>query len=65
MASSVAAFNARDLGADQRGAVFEVLRAILRPDLKLSVVGGQSLEMLLPARQREQSRSRRPAPSAP
>ena len=33
---------------DQRGAVLEVLRAILRPDLELAVVGGQSLEMLLP-----------------
>ena len=43
-----AAFNTRYLGADQGGAVFEVLRAILRIDLKLSVVGGQSLDMPLP-----------------
>ena len=43
----LAAFQAGDLGADQRGAVLEVLRAILRPDLELSVVGGQSLQMLL------------------
>ena len=28
-----AAFDAGDLGADQCGAVFEVLRAVLRPDL--------------------------------
>src|SRR6516162_11162161 len=43
----LAAFNACDLGADQRCAVLEVLRTILRPDLELSVVGRQSLEMLL------------------
>ena len=43
----LAAFDARDLRADQRGAVFEILRAVLRPDFELSVVGGQRLEMLL------------------
>ena len=44
----LAAFDACDLRADQRGAVLEILRAVLRPDLELPVVGGQSLEMLLP-----------------
>ena len=43
----LAAFDACDLGADQRGAVLEILRAILRPDFELPVVSGQSLEMLL------------------
>ena len=43
----LAAFEARDLGADQRGAVLEILRAILRPHLELAVVGGQRLDMLL------------------
>ena len=42
----LAAFEARDLRADQRGAVREILRAVLRPDLELSVVGGQRLDML-------------------
>ena len=42
----LAALNACDLGAYQRGAVFEILRAILRPYFELSVVSGQSLEML-------------------
>ena len=56
----LAAFDPRDLRADQRGAVLEVLRAILRPDLELSVVGGQSLEMLLAlARQLRDRRTRR------
>ena len=41
----LAALQAGDLGADQRGSVLEVLRAILRVDLKLSVMGGQSLQM--------------------
>ena len=43
----LAAFDACDLCAYQRGAVFEILRAILRPYFELSVVSGQSLEMLL------------------
>ena len=30
---------------DQRGAVLEILRAVLRPDFKLPVVSGQSLDM--------------------
>ncbi len=44
----LAAFQAGDLGADQRGAVLEVLRAILRPDLKLPVVRSNSVQVLLP-----------------
>ena len=43
----LAAFDACDLRAHQRGAVFEILRAILRPYFELSVVSGQSLDMLL------------------
>ena len=46
----LAAFDACDLRADQRGAVFEILRAILGPYLELSVVSCQCLEMLLSAR---------------
>src|ERR1700745_3189653 len=41
-----AAFDPGDLGADQRGAIFEILRAIFCPYFQLSVVRGQSLEML-------------------
>ena len=41
------AFDACYLRADQRGAVVEILRAIRRPYFELSVVGGQSLDMLL------------------
>src|SRR6266436_3900667 len=40
------AFDPSNLGADQRGAGFEILRAILRPYFELPVVGGQSLDML-------------------
>src|SRR6516164_7075172 len=43
----LAALDASDLGAHQGGAVLEILRAILRPDFELSMMGGQSLEMLL------------------
>ena len=42
------AFDTRDLCADQRSAVFEILRTIHCPDLELPVVSGQSLQMLLP-----------------
>jgi hypothetical protein len=42
----LATFDVRDLGADQRSAVLEILRAICRPDLELSVVRDQSLDML-------------------
>ncbi len=48
----LAAFDARDLGADQRGAVREVLRAVLGPHLELAVVGGQGLEVLGSLRRR-------------
>src|SRR5258707_2321633 len=37
------AFDPRYLGADQRGAIFEVLRAIVRPGLELFVMRRQSL----------------------
>src|ERR1700731_3323014 len=43
----LAALDACYLRAYQRGAVFEILRAILRPYFELSVVCGQSLDMLL------------------
>jgi hypothetical protein len=36
----LAAFDARDLGADERGAVSKVLRADVGPLLELAVVGG-------------------------
>ena len=39
----VAVVQASDLGADQRGAVREILRAVLSPDLELPVVRGQGL----------------------
>jgi hypothetical protein len=42
----VPAFDACGLGAYQRNTVLEIFRAILRPYFELSVVGGQSLEML-------------------
>ena len=43
----LAALDPRDLGADQRGAVLEILRAILRPDLQLPVMRSDSVEVLL------------------
>src|ERR1700736_937031 len=43
---NVAAVDASNLGADQRGAVLEIVRAIRRPEFKLSVVRDQSLDML-------------------
>ena len=42
-----AALDASDFGADHRGAVFEVLGAMPRPELELSVVSGQRVDMLL------------------
>src|SRR6185436_8937114 len=42
----LAAFNPGDLGADQRGAVREVFRAVLGPLLELAMVGSQGLKML-------------------
>src|SRR5260370_40024723 len=41
-----AAFDPGDLRPDQRGAILEVPRANCRPDLELSVVSDQSLDML-------------------
>jgi hypothetical protein len=43
-----ATFDARHLRADQRGPVFKVLRAPLRPYCQLSVVSGQGLQVLMP-----------------
>ena len=42
---SLAALDASKLGAHQGGAVLEILRAVLSPDFKLSVVSDQSLDM--------------------
>ena len=39
----VPAFDPRDLGADERGAVLEIVRAIVRPGLELFVMRRQSL----------------------
>src|SRR5712672_2407537 len=41
------AFEASNLGADQRGAVLEIVQAILCPDFELSVMGSQSRDVLL------------------
>src|SRR5262249_37775684 len=43
----IATFDPGNFGVNQCGAVFEVLRAILRPDVELSLMKGQSLQMLL------------------
>ena len=43
---SIAAVDTSNLGTDQCGAVFEIVRAIRRPYFELPVVGGQSLDML-------------------
>ena len=42
------AFDAGDLGADQRHAVREILRAILRPEIDLLMVGGECFQILGP-----------------
>src|SRR5690349_17773817 len=42
-----AALNARNLRTDQRGAVREIIRTIFCPYFQLSLVRGQSLEMLM------------------
>ncbi len=42
------ALDARDLGADERRAVAEVLRAVLRPHLELLAVGDERAEVLGP-----------------
>src|SRR4029077_3653949 len=39
----IAAVNARDLGANELGAVFEVFRTVLGPLLELAMVGSQCL----------------------
>ena len=44
----LAAFDAGNLGADQRGAVLEILRAIRRPELELLVMAATASHMLLP-----------------
>ena len=41
----IAALDARNLRAHQRGAVLEMLRATLRPDLQLPMMGSQSVEV--------------------
>ena len=38
-------FDARDLSADQRRAVAEVLGTVLRPDFELAMVGRQSFQV--------------------
>src|SRR6202043_4111717 len=43
----VPAFDPRDLGADERGAVLEILGTVLRPDFELSVMRSQTGNMLL------------------
>ena len=45
---NIAALEASDLGADQRGAVLEILRAIRRPDLELPVMCGDSVQVPWP-----------------
>src|SRR3984885_8248589 len=42
----LAAFEARDLCGDQRGAVIEIFGAVLGPFLDLTLVGSQSLQVL-------------------
>ena len=43
----VPAFDPRDLGADERGAVLEILGTVLRPDFELSVMRSQTGNILL------------------
>src|SRR3984893_16210092 len=40
------AFDPRDLGADQRGAVLEIVRAIRRPELELPLMRSDSVQAL-------------------
>src|ERR1700687_5985745 len=44
---NVAAVDASNLRADQRGAVLEIVRAVRRPEQELPVVNGQFVDMLL------------------
>ena len=43
----MASFDPRDLGADERGAILEILGTVLRPDFELSVMRSQTGNMLL------------------
>jgi len=43
LGGELATFQSGDLGADQRGAVLEIVRAIVRPGLELFVMRRQSL----------------------
>ena len=43
----IAAVDARDLGAHQRSAVLKILRAVRRPHVEVTVMGGDGLEMLV------------------
>src|SRR5712691_8108238 len=43
----IAAVDASNLGADQRGAVLEIVRAIRRPELELPVMRSDSVQVLL------------------
>ena len=56
----LAALQSSDLGADQRGSVLEVLRAIFRVDLKLPVMGWSKPPDAACAGPRRMTRSRRP-----
>ena len=55
----LAALEAGDLGADQGGAVLEIVRAIRRPELELLVMRSDSVQMLLPLRRPVRRRSMR------
>src|SRR5262245_62565271 len=59
-----ASFDACDLRADQRGAVFKVLRTTLGPYLELPLVDSESLEMLRSGLGRRRVEERRPAETA-
>jgi hypothetical protein len=43
----VPAFDPRDLGADERGTVLEIVRAIRRPEPELLVMRSDSVQVLL------------------
>ena len=45
----IPAIDLSDLGADQRGAVLEIVRAIRRPNLELLVMRSDNVQMLPPA----------------
>jgi hypothetical protein len=56
----VATFKTCDLGSDQRRTIGKVLRAILSPLLKLTMVGGYCLQMAVPLRRRDGIAERSP-----